>query len=129
MCGGVWVRRKATFMPRDYILLKEQTDTTLDAPTRPHVLRVVEIKPSEIALLKGSDAAKIEEHQKNIAKCPLPILDHKIYPKRFYQGPSIHCRVCGTRQRPSKMFFCDTCNHRYHLWCLDTPLLKVPDGS
>lgn len=30
-----------------------------------------------VAVLEGSDAAMIEEEQKNLAHCPLPILDHK----------------------------------------------------
>ena len=53
-------------------------------PTIPHVLRVVEIKPHGVAELKGSDAAKTEEQIKNIAHCPLSILHHNAYPKRFY---------------------------------------------
>ena len=126
--GGGWDRPKASFMPGDYVLLKQQTVNTLDAPTRSHVLRVVEIKPTGVALLEGSDAARVEEQQKNIAHCPLPILDTNLYPERFYRGPSLHCRVCGTRKKPSKMVVCDACNQGYHLWCLDQPLLQVPDG-
>ena len=125
--GGGWDRPKASFNPGDYVMLKQKTDNTLDAPARPHVLRVVEIKASGVALLEGSDAARIEEQQKNIAHCPLPILDGNMYPERFYRGPSLHCRVCGTRRRATKMVICDTCNHGYHLWCLDVPLLRVPD--
>ena len=125
--GGGWDRPKASFNPGDYVMLKQKTDNTLGAPARPHVLRVVEIKASGVALLEGSDAARIEEQQKNIAHCPLPILDGNMYPERFYRGPSLHCRVCGTRRRATKMVICDTCNHGYHLWCLDVPLLRVPD--
>ena len=127
--GGGWDRPKATFMPGDYVMLKQQTDSTLDAPARPHILRVVEIKQSGVALLEGSDAARIEEQQKNIAHCPLPILDTKLYPERFYRGPSLHCRVCGRRNRATKMVLCDACNHGYHIWCLDEPLLRVPEEA
>ena len=74
-------------MPGDYVMLKQQTDSTLDALARPHIRRVVEIKQSGVALLEGSDAARVEEQQKNIAYCPLPILDTKLYPERFYRGP------------------------------------------
>ena len=66
-------------------MLKQQTDSTLDAPARPHVLRVVEIKKSGVALLEGSDADRIEEQQKNIAHYLLPILDTKLYAERFYR--------------------------------------------
>ena len=127
--GGGWDRPKASFMLGDYVILKQQTDSTLDAPARSHVLRVVEIKASGVAILEGDDVARIEDQQKNIAHFPLTILDGKMYPERFYRGPSVHCRVCGTRQRATKMVMCETCNQGYHLWCLDQPLLRVPDKA
>ena len=99
------------------------------ALARPHVLQVVEIKKSGVALLEGSDAARIEEQQKNIAHCPLPILNTKLYLERFYRGPSLYCRVCGRRNRATKMVLCDACNHGYHIWCLDEPLLRVPEEA
>ena len=88
-------------------MLKQETDNTLDAPARPHVLRVVEIKASEVALLEISDATQIEERQKNIAHCPLPILDINMYMQRFYKGSSLHFRVCGTRKIATKKVVCD----------------------
>ena len=72
-------------MPGDYVMLKQQTDSTLDAPARPHVLRVVEIKKSGVALLEGSNAVRVEEQKENIAHCPLPI--HKIVPRALLPGP------------------------------------------
>ena len=60
---------------------------TFNEPAR--LLRVVEIKPSGVAVLEGSDAARIKEHQKKIAHCPLPILDGKTYVERFYRGPTL----------------------------------------
>ena len=96
-------------------MLRQVPEDTLDVPTRPHILRVVEIKPSGVAVLEGSDAARVEEQLKNIANSQLPILDHNMYPERFYRGPDLHCRVCGMRNRGSKMVLCDTCNHGYHI--------------
>ena len=108
-------------------MIRQVKDITLEAPARPHVLRIVEIKPSGVVLMEGSDAACREEHIKNKAHCPLPILDTKMYPMRYFGGPSVHCQVCGTRHRANKMVH-DMCNAGYHLWCLDTPLMRVPDG-
>ena len=70
--------------PGDYVMLKQQIYNTLDAPARPHVLQVVKIKASGVALLEQSDAARIEEQQNIIAQCPLPIVDNNMYPERFY---------------------------------------------
>ena len=124
--GGGWDRPKASFAPGDYVMLRQVKVNTLEAPTRPHVLRIVEIKPSGVVVMEGSDAARREEQIKNIAHCPLPILDTKMYPERYFRGPSLHCQVCGTRRRATKMVVCDKCNAGCHIWCLDKPLMRVP---
>ena len=41
-------------------MLKQQTDNTVNALAMPHVLRVVDIMPSGVAVLEGSDTARIE---------------------------------------------------------------------
>ena len=125
--GGGWDRPKASFAPGDIVMLRQVIKSTLEAPSRPHVLRIVEIKPSGVVLMEGSDAARREEQIKDIAHCPLPILDTNIYPERYFRGPSLHCQVCGTRQWGSKMVLCDKCNARCHIWCLDVPLMRVSD--
>lgn len=66
--GGGLDRPEVTFKAGDYVLLKQQTSSTLDAPARPHILRVVEIKPSGVAVLNGSDVARIEEYMLNKLK-------------------------------------------------------------
>lgn len=39
---------KVTFKAGDYVVLKQQTSSTLDARAQPHILRVVGIKPSRV---------------------------------------------------------------------------------
>lgn len=118
---------KASFSRGDFVMIRHVTNNTVDAPVRPHAVRIVEIKPSGVVLLEGSDVARREEQLKNVAHCPLPLLDTKMHPMRYYRGPSVHSRVCGTRQRATKMVLCDTCNEGCHPWCLDKPLMRVPD--
>ena len=113
-----WDRPKASFKPGDYVLVKQKSKHTLDVPARPHILRVVEVKDSGVAILQGSDAARIKEHLKNI-------LDPYLYPERFYRGAPIHCRVSGRRSGPTYMVLCETCNEWYHLWCLGPQLERV----
>ena len=120
-------RPKAKFEPGDYVMLKQAKHTALEPIARPHVLRIVEIRPSGSVVMEGSDAARREKQIKNIAHCPLPILDTNMYPERYFRGPSLHCFVCGTRHRSTKMVICDKCNAGCHIWCLDVPLMRVPD--
>ena len=91
-------------------------DTALEPIARPHVLRIVEIRPSGGVVMEGSDVARREEQIKNIAHCPLPILDTNMYPERYFRGPSLHCFVCGTRHRSAKMVICDKYNAGCHIW-------------
>ena len=109
------------------IALASAKHTALEPIARPHVLRIVEIRPSGPVVMEGSDAARREEQIKNIVHCPLPILDTNMYPERYFRGPSLHYFVCGTRHRSAKMVICDKCNGGCHIWCLDVPLMRVPD--
>ena len=108
-------------------MLKQAKHTALEPIARPHVLRIVEIRPSGAVVMEGSNAARREEQIRNIAHCPLPILDTNMDPERYFRGPSLHCFVCGTRHRSTKMVICDKCNAGCHIWCLDVPLMRVPD--
>ena len=76
--GGGWDHPKATFTPGDYVLLKQQTKNCLLSPARPYILRVVELRPSGVAVLEGRDATQCQRQVKDIAHSPLPILDPKL---------------------------------------------------
>ena len=78
--GGGWDRPKANFQPGDYVLLKQQKKDYLRPLMRPHILRVVELRPSRVVVLEGSDAARVHRHVKDIAHSPLPILDPSLHP-------------------------------------------------
>ena len=125
--GGDWDRPKAGFEPEDYVLLKQKKKDCLQPPARPYILRVVELRPSGVVVLEGSDVARVQRRVKDIAHSHLPILDPTLHPHRFYRGPNLHCRVCGCRNR--KSILCDKCNEGYHIWCLEPPLMRVPKGS
>ena len=104
----------------------ELTKDTVDVPTRPHILRAVEINELGMVVIEGSDAAWVEEQVMNIAHNPLPTLDHNLYWERFYRGAMLHCRVCGRRSGPRYMVLND---HGYQLRCLEPMLDKVLDDG
>ena len=127
--GGGWDRPKASFKPGDYVMIRQQKKGTLDAISRPHVLRVVEVTAKGVIVMEGSDSTRREEQAKNVDHCPLPILDTRLYPGRYFRAPTKQCRACGSRRRGSKMVLCDKCQDGFNIWCLDRPLLRVPTGS
>lgn len=123
--GGGPDRLIASFKPGNYVLLKQVQEDTLHAPAGPHILRMVESKPSRVAMLESkpcgmamlesNDAARNEEREENIEHSSLPILYHNMYLERLYRSFLLHRRVYGMRRRVSKMMLCDTCNQGYHL--------------
>ena len=125
MRGGGCDRLKTSFKAGDCVLLKQKTKHTFDVPRRPDILGVVEVRDSGVVVLEGTDAAGIEEHINNIAHNPPPVLDHNLYPKRFYPGATMHCHICGRRSGPRYTVLCDDCNQGYHLWCLEPQLEKM----
>ena len=56
--GGGWDRPKTTFAPAEYVMLKQETKNTSEPPVYPHVLRILELRPTGVAILEGSDAAR-----------------------------------------------------------------------
>ena len=51
----------ASFKLGDYMHLKRKTKHTLDVPTRPHILQVVEVGDLEAVVLECSDATRVKE--------------------------------------------------------------------
>ena len=39
------------------------------------------------------------------------------------------CHKCKRGDKPEKMLLCDTCDRGWHLFCLNPPLSKIPDGE
>lgn len=47
---GGWDRPKVSFALGDFVMIRQVTKDTLDVPSRPHVLRIVEIEPSGVVV-------------------------------------------------------------------------------
>ena len=56
--GGSWAQPETAFELEDYVLVKGEKPNTLEAPAYPHVPCIVELRPSGIVVLEGSDAAR-----------------------------------------------------------------------
>ena len=83
---GEWAKPKASFAVGDYVMVRRATKNTLQAPTHPHVLRIVELRASGVVILEGSDATRCTKQMKDVAHCPLPILDTTPHPGRYWRG-------------------------------------------
>ena len=127
--GGEWAKPKASFAVGDYVMVKRETKNTLQAPAHPHVLRIVELRASGVVILEGSDAARCTKQMKDVAHCPLPILDTTLHPGRCWRGASQKCQQCGLPHDWKNMVLCDGCQEAYHVYCMRVPLLAPPKGS
>ena len=54
-------------------MIKRETKNTLQSPSYPHVLRIVELRASGVVILEGSDATRCTKQMKDVAHCPLPM--------------------------------------------------------
>ncbi|RZF35109.1 hypothetical protein LSTR_LSTR009415 [Laodelphax striatellus] len=53
---------------------------------------------------------------------------------RCKNNPSKKCRqcgcvVCGGKENEDQLILCDECDDSYHLWCVDPPLVAVPEDD
>ena len=106
--------------------LNKKKKNTLDPPVRPHVLRVVEIRKSGVAVLQGSDATTIRHQVSKLGHCSVPVTDTNLYPATFVRTDKVHCQRCGNRKPYATMLLCDVCNEGWHITCLDVQLDRVP---
>ena len=128
MRGGSWHKPKAAFEVGDYVMVRREIKHTMQVKVHPHVLRIVELRPSGIVVLEGSDAARITKLMKDLAHCNLPIEDTRLYPGRYYRGKYQSCRGCGKTDEGRNMAICDGCQEAYHIWCMRKPLIALPTG-
>ena len=81
-----------------------------------------------VLTLVGSDAREIKVHASQCAPCHLTNIDPTIDKTLQGEDQSALCEVC---QEPDEdgFVFCDGCNTGWHIYCLEPPLLQVPDGQ
>lgn len=39
------------------------------------------------------------------------------------------CKVCGMDKDDDNVLLCDTCDSEYHTYCLNPPLVRIPEGD
>lgn len=39
------------------------------------------------------------------------------------------CKVCGMDKDDDNVLLCDTCDSEYHTYCLNPPLVRIPEGN
>ena len=72
-------------------MLKQLVKDTHCMPIRPHILRVVALKESGVAILQGSDDATANHHASKLSQCLLPMLDTRVYLGKYVRTDAVHC--------------------------------------
>ena len=104
----------------------DKTKNTLQAPSYPHVLPIVELRASGVVILEGSNAATCTRQMKDVAHCPLPILNTTLHRGRYYKGASKACHGFGAKDDGRNMVLCDGCQEGYHVYRMRVTLLALP---
>ena len=78
---GGHAKPKALFRLGDFAMLKQPRGDTLDPPVRPHILRVVKLRDSGMAVLQGIDGATISHQVAKSAQRLVFVADSRVYPE------------------------------------------------
>ena len=87
------------------------------------------MKDTGVLRLQGKCGRTTDVHMSHCAPCHLPDIDGTIDPRLAEDTDSICCEVCGTEEREDVLIICDLCVQGYHIFCLQPPLDRVPDGD
>ena len=110
-------------------MLKQLVKDTHCMPIRPHILRVVALKESGVALLQGSDDATVNHHASRLSQCFIADVRHPRVPWEVCAHGCSPLPVRGSKRGAQVMLLCDACNKGFHIWCVDIPLSWVPIGN
>ena len=128
--GGGYQPTLRTFTVGQLVYLKlHNLPSTLDMRARAEIYRVIEVRPSGVLLLGGRDGRTFTQHGTNCLPCHLPNVDLTLTPALARPDKGLACQTCRFTDGEAYMLLCDTCNDGYHIYCLDPPLLGIPEGS
>jgi hypothetical protein len=128
--SGGFSPRLHQYQPGDLVYLKNYSaKSTLDLPTRPEILQVVQVNASGTLQLRGRDKTIISHHMRNVTPCHLPHVDLS-EDSRLSKFP-LHapCQICNYPDRHDQMLVCEQCFTGWHMDCLEPPLTSVPAGD
>jgi hypothetical protein len=117
------------FVYRRRYLTHGQPTPALQTEARPGIYRVLEVRDSGVLVLQGQCGTTLHEHASNCAPCHLPNINTTIDPSLRQVTADFPCCVCNSPEDEDIMLLCDGCGRGFHIYCLEPPLLSIPDGA
>lgn len=103
----------------DPVYLTRRAQHGLELTVQPHILQIVEIKPSGVLRLQGADGRCITNHRDNVAPCGLIDLDLRIDPGTARVAADASCEICEEHDpRGTSLVLCSMCSRAWHWKCL-----------
>jgi hypothetical protein len=95
--SGAYQPQLRRFRQGDYVYLQRESPTTLDVKAGHTILRVKEVLPSDLLLLKGKDGRECHKHSRNCAPCHLSI-EGTVHPELVVVPKDLPYFVCGKKR-------------------------------
>ena len=109
------------FVPGDYVYVRRDASTGLEASVRRVVLRLVERTKQGVWVVEGREGKhgrRVKLPESELALCHLPIPDEV----GVHRNDS--CEVCGKADREAELLLCDECMRAYHMSCVGVSEVK-----
>ncbi len=120
--AGQFVWRRRYFADR-------QPTPGLQTEARPGIYRILEVRDSGVLVLQGQCGSTLHEHASNCAPCHLPNINTTIDPSLRQVTADFPCCVCNSPEDEDIMLLCDGCGRGFHIYCLEPPLVGIPEGT
>jgi uncharacterized Zn finger protein (UPF0148 family) len=127
--SGAYLPKLRRYEVGDFVYLKGDPKTTLDARSRPEILRVVRIRPAGVLVLQGKCGRTVERNVNSLSPCHLPMIDGTIDHSLAKIHADVSCEVCNFPDAEAQMLICDGCSLGWHLQCMTPPMTQIPKGA
>ena len=131
--SGLYMPRVYIYRPGDFVYTLNEEDKVpggaLGIRARPDILKVIEVRPTGVLVLENQAGRRIETHKERCVPCLLPNIEGTTHPGLIRPSAKLPCTRCGDHRKGALMLLCDNCDAAYHTYCLNPPLVDVPEGN
>ena len=127
--SGAYLPKLMQFETGDLVYLSKDNARAGQSKVHAPIFQIVDWTTDGNAVCEGADARRVTVGLPRLRRCHLLNVDLTRDVLRGVPSADLPCDICKLPDRAHDMLLCDACGKGFHMDCLATPLLEVPEGD